>query len=95
MGCWHGHGYGHGCARATGPGYYGPAPRGWYGPVDEDDWYEDVNWPLRRRGRGRPVEPEVRAATLEARLEDLREELRRVEAALADLPKRSSEGPSE
>ena len=91
MGCWHGHGYGHGC----GPGYYWPAPRGWYGPVDEDDWYEDVNWPLRRRGRGRPIDPEMRAATLETRLEELREELRRVEAALDDLVKPSAAGPSE
>jgi hypothetical protein len=40
MGCWHGHGHGYG------PGYYRPAPRGCYGPVDEYElygWYEDVN----------------------------------------------------
>jgi hypothetical protein len=91
MGCWHGPGYGHGC----GPGHYWPPPRGWYAPVDEDEWYEDVNWPMRRRARGRPVDPELRAASLETRLEELREELRRVEAALADLARSPSGSPSE
>ncbi len=91
MGCWHGHGYGHGC----GPGYPGPAPRGWYGPVDEGDWYEDARRPMRRRRRVRPEDREMRAASLEARLEELRDELRRVEAALDDLVKPSSEVPAE
>ena len=89
MGCWHGHG--HGC----GPGPYWPAPRGWYGPVDEYDWYDDVNWPMRRRARERPADRETRAASLEARLQVLREELRRMEAALADLAEPTSAGPSE
>jgi hypothetical protein len=90
MGCWHGHGSGHGC----GPGYHGPAPRGWYGPVDECDWYDDVDWPL-RRARARTGDQGTRAASLEGRLEDLREELRRLEAALADLPRPSSGGTAE
>lgn len=89
MGCWHGHG--HGCS----PGGYWATPRGWYGPVDEDDWYEEVNWPMRRRPRARPVGREMRTASLEARLEELREELRHVEAALDDLVKPSTAGPSE
>ncbi len=89
MGCWHG--YGHGCR----PVYYGPAPRVYYGPVDEGDWYEDVNWPLRRRDRERAGERESREASLEMRLEELREELRRVEAALADLPRPTSGGAAE
>jgi hypothetical protein len=83
MGCWHGHG--HGC----GP-YYGPVHRGYCGPVYEDDWYEDVNWPLRRRGRARSADPEMRAAALEERLEELREELQRVEAALEGLARPAS-----
>lgn len=89
MGCWHG--YGHGC----GPVYYGPAPRGYYGPADEGDWYEDVNWPLRRRSRGRAGERESREVSLEMRLEELREEMRRIEAALADLPRATSGGAAE
>ena len=93
MGCWHDHGYGHG--HGCGPGYHWPPPRGWYGPVDEDDWYEDVNWPMRRRTRRRSVDPGAQAAALVERLEDLREELRRVEAALADLPRPASGAPSE
>jgi hypothetical protein len=85
MGCWHG--YGHGC----GPGpYYWPAHRGYYGPAYEDDWYEDVNWPMRRRGRARSGDPELRAAALEERLEELRDELQRVEAALEGLARPAS-----
>ena len=89
MGCWHGHG--HGC----GPVYYGPAPRSWCGPFDEYDWYEDVNWPLRRRFGERAGERESREASLEMRLEALREEMRRMEAALADLARPSSERAAE
>ena len=85
MGCWHG----------CGPVHCGPAPRGWYGPVDEYDWYDDVNWPMRRRARARPADRETRAASLEAKLQVLREELRRMEAALADLAEPTSAGPSE
>jgi hypothetical protein len=60
-------------------------PRGSYGPIDEHDCYEDVNWPLRRRARARPGDRDMRAASLDERLDELREELRRVEAALADF----------
>jgi hypothetical protein len=68
-------------------------PRGWYGPVDERDWYEDVNWPLRRRAFERPRDRETRAASLEESLNELREELRRVEAALADLGRPGRDAP--
>ena len=84
MGCWHG----------CGPYHYWPAPRGRYGPVDEEDWYEDVSWPLRRRARERPVDRDTRMATLEATLAELRDELRRVEAALADLARPSTADPT-
>ena len=87
MGCWHGHG--------CGPAYCGPAPRGWYGPVDEYEWREDADWPLRRRVRERPDDRDMRAASLEARFDELREELRRVEAALENLSRPSGGGPSE
>ena len=87
MGCWHGHGSGHGC----GPGYCGP-PRGWYGPVDECDRYDDVDRRLRRPFRERAGERRSGEESLEARLEDLREELRRVESALADLSRPSTGG---
>jgi hypothetical protein len=92
MGCWHGHGHGYG------PGYYRPAPRGCYGPVDEYElygWYEDVNWPLRRRYGERASERGSRAASLEMQLEELREEMRRIEAALAELPRPSSGSTAE
>jgi hypothetical protein len=42
-----------------------------------------VNWPLRRRAR--PEDRKMRAASLEERLDSLREELRRIEAALAEF----------
>jgi len=85
MGCWHG----------CGPVHCGPVPRGWYGPIDEDDWYEDVSWPPRRRARARPGDREMRAASLDERLDQLREELRRVEAALADLGRPVRDAPRE
>ena len=74
MGCWHG----------CGPVHCGPKARGWYGPID-DDWYEEANWPLRRQARARPGDRDTPVASLDARVDQLREELRRVEAALADL----------
>lgn len=80
MGCRHD--YYHGC----GPGYYWPVPRGFY-PPDEYDWYDDVNWPLRRRHRERGE----RADALEMRLDELREEMRRIETALADLRRPASD----
>lgn len=74
MGCWHG-GY-HGCGPWHGPGY-GP---GWYEPAD---WDEEADWPIRRRyRRSRRWEREADADELEAQLADLRDEVRRVEAAL-------------
>jgi hypothetical protein len=79
MGCWHG----------CGPVHCEPMPRGWYRPIDEHDWYEEVNWPLRRRARARPGDREMPAASLDERLDQLREELRRVEAALADFSRQA------
>jgi hypothetical protein len=74
MGCWHG-GY-HGCGPWHGWGY-GP---GWYDPAD---WAEEADWPIRRRYRRyRRVERETDTDELEARLADLREEVRRAEAEL-------------
>jgi hypothetical protein len=92
MGCWHG--YGHGC----GPGYYRLAPRGHCGPVDEYElygWYEDVNWPLRRRYGERASEPRSRETALEMQLEELREEMRRIEAVLAGIQRPSSGSTAE
>jgi hypothetical protein len=79
MSCWHGwHGCGH---------WYGPPPDpGWYGPAD---WYDEPDWRARRRPRrGRRADPEEVAEDLTNRLEELREELRRTEAELADLQER-------
>lgn len=73
-----GHGW-HGC----GPSYGPPHGRGWYGP---QDWYEEADWPI--RGRPRPyrrIDPETAGEEFEARLEELREEVRRVEAEVAHL----------
>jgi hypothetical protein len=76
MGCWHGY---HGC----GPWYGGPYGPGWYEPAD---WYEEAEWPVRpRHRRYRRLDRESAAQELEARLDDLREELRRVEAELVSL----------
>ncbi len=72
MGCWHG-GFVH-C---------GPAAPCCYDPAGVDDRYPAVTWPRRRRAR--PEDREMRAASLEERLDQLHEELRRVEAALAEL----------
>ena len=74
MGCWHG----------CGPVHWGPT-RGWYGAADDDDSPRDVNWPPRRRAHARPEDRDMRAASLEERLDSLREDLRRVEAALAEF----------
>jgi hypothetical protein len=48
-----------------------------------DDRYSDVTWPRRRRAWA--DDREMRAASLEERLDGLREELRRVEAALTEF----------
>jgi len=82
MGCWHGW---HGCGPAYGPPYGG----GWYGPPD---WYEEPEWPMRRRYRGSArIDREQATEELEARLEELRTEMRRMEAELIELrgPERS------
>ncbi len=83
MGCWHGW---HGC----GPWYGGPYGRGWYEPVE---WYEEPGWPIRRRNRrSRQLDREAAAEELDARLDELREEVRRMEADLASL-RGSEEAP--
>ena len=85
MGCWHGHGH----------GYCGPAPRRWNGPMDEYETYEDVSWPRRRRVRGEAgADPGARMTSLEARLDDLDEELRRIETALNRLAGPTTGGAS-
>ena len=90
MSCWHGsHGW-HGCGPWNGP----PNGRGWYGPAD---WEDDLEQPIRRRGRryGRLDRP-VASDELEARLVDLRDEVRRVESELLDLRRQedaAAEGP--
>lgn len=76
MSCWHGW---HGC----GPWYGPPYGRGWYGP---EDWFAEPDWPMRRRSRRyRRIDRETAADELEARLEELRDEVGRLEAELADL----------
>ena len=75
MGCWHG----------CGPVHCGPAPRGWYGPIEECEVYEPMGWPPRRRARERVYDRDAGTATLEVRLDEMYEELRRVETALAKL----------
>lgn len=73
-----------GCGHGCGPVHCWPAPRGWYGPVDEYDWYEEER-PMRRRARPRSGDRELSTASLEDRLDELGAELRRMEAALAEL----------
>ncbi len=76
MSCWHG---GHGC----GPWYGGRCGPGWSG---ETDWYGEADWPMRRPyRRSRRPEPETPDDELEARLDALREEVRRVKAELMNL----------
>lgn len=75
MGCWHGY---HRC----GPWFEDPYSRGWYGPAD---WYEGgAPRPWRHRRSWR-LDRETAADALEARLEELRDELRAVEDDLARL----------
>jgi hypothetical protein len=76
MSCWHGW---HGC----GPWHGLPYGGGWYGPAD---WVEEPERPFRRRYRGfRRPDRGTAAEELEARLADLRDEMRRVEAELSGL----------
>lgn len=80
---------GHGC----GPWSHWPPPD-WYGrPTRERDWYEDEEDAPRgrRRRRDRTSEPELAAASLEARLDELHEELQRVETALRELSRPGTE----
>lgn len=76
MGCWHGW---HGC----GPPYGVPYARGWCEP---GEWYEEAGWPARRRDR-RPqrLDPETAVDELELRLDELRDEMRRLETELLNL----------
>jgi hypothetical protein len=84
MGCWHG----------CGPWHGWPPPRGWYGPpTDESEWLEEER--LLRRPRPRRGVSEPSAASLEARLDELRDELERVEAALAGLGRPTGETPEQ
>jgi hypothetical protein len=83
-----GHGW-HGC----GPWYGPPYGRGWYGTPD---WYEEEYPPIRgrsRRSRGR--DPEAAADELEERLENLRGEVRRIEAELANVSRSGQAAPGE
>jgi hypothetical protein len=78
MGCWHGWHDGHGCASW----HRIPYDRGWYEPVD---YYDDADWPMRRRRptarRGSGEAQEL----IEARLDALRDEVSRLEADLAEM----------
>ena len=76
MGCAHGW---HGCGHWYGPPYGG----GWYEPAE---WDEEADRPIRRRSRGyRRPEGETAPEELEMRLDELRDEIRRVENELVSL----------
>ena len=68
---------------AAGRGTAGRTARAGTTPAD---WYEEADWPVRRRYR-RParLDPDAAADDLEARLDALRDEVRRVEADLMNL----------
>jgi hypothetical protein len=73
-----GHGW-HGC----GPWAYGPYAGPRYEPAD---WYEEADWPLRGRARRyRAMEHDAAPEALEARVDELRDEIRRLEAELVNL----------
>jgi len=79
VGCWHGWHDGHGCA----PWHRAPFDRAWYGPVD---WYDEADWPTWRPSRrGSRPDRAAPAEAIEARLDELREEMSRLEADLEDL----------
>lgn len=84
-----GHGW-HGCGPWYGPPYGG----GWYEPAE---WYQEADFPIRHRSRRyRRLDLGVAAEEVEARLAELRDEIRRAEAELADLRGReeaAAEGP--
>ncbi len=81
MGCWHGHGH-RGC-------YDWPSPRGWYGPGYED-LDDEPDWVPRRRSRVRSTVDEAGTAQADARLDEMGEQLRRLEAVIAELAKSRS-----
>lgn len=86
MSCWHGW---HGC----GPWHAGPYWPGWREPPE---WYADPGWtagPRYRRGRVPDRGSDV--ADLEARLAELREEMRRIEAELLGLRGADEEAEAE
>jgi uncharacterized small protein (DUF1192 family) len=60
--------------------------------VDEADWFDEVESPMRRprRRRERVLERESTAG-LEARVEELRDELERVQAVLVEMRKGAAE----
>jgi hypothetical protein len=78
MSCWHGWHGGHGCGPWYGPPY-GPDP---YGPAEWAPEPVPARWRGRRPGR---FEGEEGTEDLEARLADLRDTVRRMEAELAEL----------
>ena len=72
MGCWHGN-HSYGCSGERGPRWYADDP---YAAAERPTWW----------GEGRPRRHDAEAADgLESRLSAVRDELRRVEAELADL----------
>jgi uncharacterized small protein (DUF1192 family) len=75
MGC--GHGW-HDC----GPWHEAPYGRGWYGPAD---WYEEADWPVRRTYRGARRDRATSTGEVEAMLDELQGEIRRLEAELIAL----------
>jgi hypothetical protein len=75
MGCWHGY---HGC----GSWGDGPYARRWHEPVD---WYAGDAPGYWRWGRPRRADREGLTEELEARLDELQEELRMVSAELTRL----------
>ncbi len=87
MGCWHGHG----------PWCDGPSPRGWYGPHQgASEWFAEPDWPVRRpERRGRPLDRQSMGRSLEARLAELREEVERIEADLAELRQSAAQAPED
>jgi len=78
-----GHGGYHGCGEWHGGLWYGPPAE-----VDRDaraDWYEAARPMPRGRGRDRWEERAISAGELEARLVELRDEMRRVQSELSGL----------
>jgi hypothetical protein len=86
MGCWHGCGPYHVVYR------HGRWAEPYWDAFDDEDELPVI--PRRRRRRG-GRDREAIAQSLEARLEDLREELERVQAALAELKTEAPGGSAE